>query len=55
MEGDTAKIKEWMETFERTGRAVFDTETIAEYQKGFLSKSISDEKTLKTIKNVFNE
>jgi threonine synthase len=55
VEGDTAKIKEWMETFERTGQAIFDAETMAEYRKGFLSKSISDEQTLKTIKNVFDE
>jgi len=55
VEGDTTKIKEWMETFERTGQVIFDAETMAEYQKGFLSKSISHEQTLKTIKNVFKE
>ena len=55
VEDDTTKIKEWMETFERTGQVIFNAETMAEYRKGFLSKSISDEQTLKTIKNVFDE
>ena len=42
-----------MDTFEKTGKIVFDTNTYKAYSKGFLSFSISDEETLTTMKNLY--
>ncbi|MFK7934974.1 MAG: threonine synthase [Saprospiraceae bacterium] len=51
---DGAKIKAWLAEFAATGNVIFDAETVAAYQKGFLSHSCSDEATLATIKAVYD-
>lgn len=53
MEEDTEKIKKWSDEFASTGIVNFDKETYASYAKGFLSSSISDERTLEVIKELF--
>lgn len=50
---DPQKIKQWSEEFERTGSVQFDESTFAAYKKGFLSKSISDERTMEIISDLF--
>jgi threonine synthase len=55
VDGNTQKIKNWMHTFEKTGKIVFDTNTYKAYSKGFLSLSISDEETLTTMKNLYKK
>ena len=42
-------------TFEKTGKIVFDVNTYKAYSKGFLSLSISDEETLTTMKNLYKK
>lgn len=50
---DAHKIKKWSDAFNATGKVQFDEETHASYSEGFLSASISDERTLEVIKEVF--
>lgn len=50
---DAPKIKKWSDAFNATGKVQFDEETHASYSEGFLSSSISDERTLELIKEVF--
>ncbi len=50
---DAQKIKAWTEEFDQTGSVRLDEKTFAAYREGFLSKSISDEKTIETIRQTF--
>ncbi len=52
---DGGKINEWISTFEKTGKVVFDEATFAAYSKGFIVDSISDEQTLETIQNIYKK
>ncbi len=51
---DASKIKKWADEFSATGEVQFDAETQASYAEGFLSSSISDERTLEMIKAIFD-
>lgn len=50
---DAKKIKNWTDEFEETGIVHFDKASFEAYKKGFLSISVSDEKTIATIKETF--
>lgn len=50
---DSQKIKHWMDEFEKNGTVQFDETTFRTYKKGFLSGTVSDEQTMKVIKEVF--
>ena len=50
---DAKKIKGWVDEFEETGLVHFDKVSFESYKKGFLSISVSDEKTMATIKETF--
>ena len=50
---DGNKINQWINTFERTGKVIFDKATFEAYSKGFLADSISDEQTLFTIQQIY--
>lgn len=50
---DATKIKKWSDEFNTKVKVQFDEETHALYSKGFLAASISDERTLELIKDVF--
>ncbi|MCH2022601.1 MAG: threonine synthase [Saprospiraceae bacterium] len=54
VDGNSKKIKQWVDDFEKTGSAHFDKETFDAYSKGFMSFSVSDEQTLKTIKKIYD-
>ncbi len=51
--GDTARIKQWTEEFDRSGSVQFDQEIHQAYSDGYLSMSISDDMTISTIKDVY--
>lgn len=51
---DTKKIKHWMDTFDKTGKVVFDKETFTSYSKGYLTNSATDEDTLRIIREIYN-
>jgi threonine synthase len=51
---DATKIKAWSEQFNATGMVKFDEETHATYSKGFLSQSISDDRTVELIKDIYD-
>ena len=53
--GDTQKIKNWSDTFEKTGRVDFDSSTQKQYQEGFLSKSVGDPQTLMTMQQILDD
>ncbi len=53
IDGDTERIKKWMDEFKTTGNVVFDQETHDTYSHGFLSNSASDTETLNVIKEIF--
>lgn len=50
---DGNKINQWIKTFQKTGKVVFDDATFKAYSKGFIANSISDEQTLATIQNIY--
>ena len=50
---ESKRIKQWNDEFEDKGIVRFDEKTFEEYRKGFLSISISDKKTMETIKDIF--
>jgi len=50
-----AKIKAWIAEYTTTGIVQFDKTTYQQYSEGFLSCSISDEQTLATIKEVYEQ
>ncbi|MDF1575713.1 MAG: threonine synthase [Bacteroidales bacterium] len=50
---DPEKIRRWMEKFEEKGIVQFDLESYEAYQKGFLSVSVGDELTQKTIRETY--
>lgn len=50
---DSEKIKKWSEEFEQHGIVRFDVLTYESYREGFLSTSVSDEKTLNIIRDVY--
>ncbi|TMM57319.1 threonine synthase [Maribacter algarum] len=50
---DATKIKKWSDEFKTFGKVEFDKETLAAYSEGFLTASISDERTLEVIKEVY--
>lgn len=50
---DPKKIEQWTEEFEQNGIVQFDEASFKAYKKGFLSGSVSDERTMKLIKEVF--
>ena len=51
--GPERNMKEWIDTFENSGSLQFDQQTFDLYREGFYSQSISDEKTLETINQIF--
>ena len=53
VEKDPKKIKHWTEEFEQNGIVRFDEATFNAYKKGFLSGSVSDEGTMRLIKEVY--
>lgn len=52
---DSEKIKSWMETYHQNGIVEFDRESYEQYREGFISYSISDEQTLSTIREVYEQ
>ncbi len=52
---DPIKISAWMEEYNQKGRVHFDRNSYEAYSKGFVAYSISDEKTLSTIRQVFQK
>jgi len=50
---DSDKINQWITTFEKTGKVVFDQATFESYSKGFLAATISDEQTFETIQHFY--
>ena len=50
---DSQKIKAWSDEFDKTGIVHFDKTSFDAYRKGFSSISVTDEKTIETIKEVF--
>ncbi len=54
IEQDGNRINQWIQTFEKTGKVVFDEATFKAYSTGFIADSISDEQTLATIQNIYN-
>lgn len=50
---DAPKVRQWMEEAEKTGTVIFDPETHKTFSRGFLTASVSDEKTLDTIREVY--
>lgn len=51
--GDTGRIRQWMNDFASRREVVLDTETSKKIQEGFISASISDQETLSTIRSVY--
>ena len=52
---DSVKIKAWMEEYNQKGVVQFDKASYQQYNEGFISYSISDEQTLSTIRQVYQE
>ncbi len=52
--GDTQKIKQWMEELDKNRTVRFDPKTWEAYREGYLSASVSDEKTMELIKTIFD-
>jgi len=55
VDGNTKKIKGFMNQFEKTGQVLFDDDTYKAYKEGFLSFSISDNETLEVMKNLYEK
>jgi len=53
IDGDSKKIKNWMDEFKKNGHVSFDTGAFEKYSKGFLSNSITDAHTLSLIKEMY--
>lgn len=51
--GDTSRIRQWMNDFAVHREVVLDTDTARTIQEGFISASISDAETLATIRGVY--
>jgi len=51
---DSVQLKSWMDEFFDKGKIEFDEKTFTTIQEGYLSISISDEKTSETIYRTFN-
>jgi len=50
---DPAKIRQWMDDFQKQGRVQLDSQTVNAIRNGYISASISDEQTLATIAEVY--
>ena len=50
---DPAKIRQWMDDFQKQGSVQLDSGTLEAIRDGYISASISDEKTLATIADVY--
>lgn len=50
---DAGKLAAWMDRFRDTGEIRLDDDTRSAVQKGFTSRSISDEETLATIRDIY--
>lgn len=53
VDNDASKIKKWQREFEDTGKVQFDSQTVKDYQNGFLSGSVSDEDIMTITKTTF--
>ncbi len=54
-EGNSEKLKSLMDEFQRSGSVELDAETLTTIQKGFVSYTVSDSQTKRTIKETFRE
>ncbi len=52
---DSVQLTSWMDEFFDKGKIQFDEKTFTDIQEGFLSISVSDEKTAETIYQTFND
>ena len=50
---DPIKIKQWIDTFNKTGSVKFDNETFESYKKGILSNSATDKEVLSIINEIY--
>lgn len=50
---DHGKIRHWMDEFQSKGSVQFDSQTADNIRQGFISASITDERTLSTIADVY--
>ena len=50
---DASKIKEWSDEFDAHGKVSFGMEAFERYSAGYVSTTVSDDRTLNTIKNVY--
>ena len=48
------KIRDWLAQYEETGSVKFDEATYQAYSEGFLSNSVTDEKTITTMKAIYD-
>ena len=55
LDGDTQKIANWIDQFERSGKVVFDQVSYKKIQAGFVSSSVSDQQTMAIIEQVFDD
>jgi threonine synthase len=53
MDGDSAQVKNLMDSFARTGALAVDKEKLAQVQADFVSHAVSEEQTLATIQRVY--
>jgi len=53
--GDSQKIKDWMDEFKASGTLQFDPQVFACYSQGFLASSVTDEQTLALINEIYSE
>ena len=54
-EGDSARLRGWLETLARTGEFSVGPELAAEARRNFISASVSDETTQETIRQVYQD
>ena len=50
---DASKIKVWRDELARCGEVQFDAVTMAQYRRGFLSRSIDDRRTRQTMAELY--
>jgi len=52
---NASQINEWIATFDQTGTVRFDEASHQKYATDYISNSVSDEDTLKTIRNIYEK
>ncbi|EPJ49341.1 MAG: hypothetical protein OFPI_25140 [Osedax symbiont Rs2] len=55
VDGDSQRIKAWMDEFKVSGALQFDPQVFASYSQGFLASSVSDEQTLTLINEIYSQ